>query len=52
MDGKKRRSLDFSKLNLVNNHVSTSEALKDITPIQWSKSVLEGKEQANVKLAK
>lgn len=40
---------DYKKLDLekvrkrVSKTVSTEEALKDITPINWSKDVLEGK---------
>ena len=36
-----RRSLDFSKLTF-GNVISSKEALKDVTPISFSKEVLSG----------
>lgn len=40
---KKKRRLDFSKLSgRKSKIVSSEEALKDVTPINWSKDVLSG----------
>ena len=39
------RRLDFSKLNnRIVGTLSSEEALKDITPMQWSKSIISGKD--------
>lgn len=32
--------------------ISTKEALKDVIPLEWNKSILEGKKKTLVKLAK
>lgn len=43
---KKKRRLDFSKLSgRKSKIVSSEEALKDVTPINWSKDVLSGDKQ-------
>lgn len=42
------RRLDFSKLNFSNNIISTEEALKDVTPIQWPEDVLNGVKKINI----
>ena len=40
------RKLDLSKLkNRKRTTVSSNDALKDITPINWSKDVLTGKDK-------
>lgn len=40
------RRLDFSKLkHRMGNIISTEEALKDVTPIQWPEEVLTGKKK-------
>ena len=45
----KCRSLDFSKLkNRKRTILSTEEALKDVTPINWSKDVLSGKRKVTI----
>lgn len=43
------RRLDFSKISgrIVGN-VSTEEALKDVTPIQWSEDVLNGNKKVTI----
>lgn len=40
--------LDFSKLNFSEKIISTEEALKDITPIQWPEKVLSGEKQVTI----
>ena len=42
------RRLDFSKLKFSEKTISTEEALKDITPIQWSEDVLSGKKKVTI----
>lgn len=45
----KCRSLDLSKLkNRKRTILSTEEALKDVTPINWSKDVLSGKRKVTI----
>ncbi len=42
-----RRRLDFSKIsNRIVGTLSSEEALKDITPMQWSEDILSGKKKA------
>lgn len=46
---KKKRRLDFSKLSgRKSKIVSSEEALKDVTPINWSKDVLSGDKKINI----
>jgi hypothetical protein len=46
---KKKRRLDFSKLSgRKSKVVSSEEALKDVTPINWSKDVLSGDKKINI----
>lgn len=41
-----QRRLDFSKIsNRIVGTLSSEEALKDITPMQWSEDVLSGKKK-------
>ena len=43
------RKLNMSKLlNRKHKTISTTESLKDITPIQWSESILQGINKAQV----
>ena len=43
------RRLDFSKIsNRIVGNVSTEEALKDVTPIQWSEDVLNGNKKVTI----
>lgn len=43
------RTLDLSKLrNRKHTVVSTKEALKDVTPIDWSNDVLSGKRKVTI----
>lgn len=40
------RKLDFSKLsNRKSGFLTTSEAIKDITPIKWSDDIINGKKE-------
>ena len=40
------RRLDFNKIkHRMSNIISTEEALKNVTPIQWSEEVLSGTKQ-------
>ncbi len=46
---KKKRRLDFSKLSgRKSKIVSSEDALKDVTPINWSKDVLSGDKKINI----
>lgn len=46
---KKKRRLDFSKLSgRKSKIVSSEEAVKDVTPINWSKDVLSGDKKINI----
>lgn len=48
--GVNMKSLDLSSLgNKKITIMSSKEALKDVTPINWSKSVLSGKKKVTVK---
>lgn len=50
---KKYKSLDLSKLNNKKSTIVSSEkALKDISPINWSKKVLSGKKKVIVEFSK
>jgi hypothetical protein len=43
------RGLDLSKLdNRKKIPMSTAEALKDVTPIEWSKKVMSGEKKVTV----
>lgn len=45
----KCRSLDLNKLkNRKHTVISTKEALRDVTPINWSKDVLSGKRKVTI----
>lgn len=45
----KCRALDLSKLrNRKHAILSTKEALKDVTPINWSKDVISGKRKVTI----
>lgn len=45
----KCRALDLSKLrNRKHTILSTKEALKDVTPINWSKDVISGKRKVTI----
>ena len=45
------RRLDFSKIGQrITKNISTNEALKDVTPIVWSKDVLEGRRKITITL--
>lgn len=49
MDGKNYKSLDMSKIKDKKSSIVTSrEALKDVTPINWSRDVLSGKKTITV----
>lgn len=49
MDKKNLKSLDLSKLNSKKSIIiSTKDALKDVTPINWSDEVLSGKKKVLV----
>ena len=40
------RRLDFSKIsNRIVGNISSEEALKDITPVNWSDEVISGKKK-------
>ena len=42
--------LDFSKISSRNTKVvSSEEALKDVTPVEWSEDILNGKRKVTVK---
>ena len=44
------RRLDFSKISSRNTKVvSSEEALKDVTPVEWSEDILNGKRKVTVK---
>ena len=46
---KTKRRLDFSKLSgRKSKIVSSEDALKDVTPINWSKDVLSGDKKINI----
>ena len=47
-NAKEYRRLDFSKLKFSENIISTEEALKDITPIQWSDEILSGRKKVTI----
>lgn len=45
-DNKKEyRKLDFSKLTFSDKTMSSSEALKDVIPFEWSDEVLSGEKE-------
>lgn len=45
------KRLDFSKIGQrVTKSISTNEALKDVTPINWSDDVLNGRKKINITL--
>lgn len=48
--GVKMKGLNMAKLEKEKNliTVSSSDALKDVTPINWSKEVLEGKRKVEI----
>ncbi len=49
MTGKSTKKLDFNILkNRSASPVSTKDSLKDITPFEWSKSVLSGTTKISV----
>lgn len=49
MDKKQFKSLDLNKLNNKKTViVSSQEALKDVTPINWSEDVLLGKKKITI----
>lgn len=41
--------LDFSTLNFSKQTIASEEALKDVTPMQWSEKVLNGEKQVIIK---
>ena len=44
------RRLDFSKISSRNTKVvSSEEALKDVTPVEWSEDILNGKRKVTIK---
>lgn len=46
MNNKKLRTLDLNKIkNKKSTIVSSKEALKDVTPIEWDKKILSGGEK-------
>jgi hypothetical protein len=45
------KKLDMSKLIFADGFISTEEALKDVTPIEWSDDVLSGKKKVTVTAA-
>ncbi len=42
------KKLDFSKIVFSDKEPSMEEALKDVTPFEWSDAVLQGKQKVHI----
>jgi len=53
MENKKFKPIDMSKIKeKKSTYRTTQEAIKDVTPLIWSRDVLEGKQKITVKCMK